>query len=55
MSFYFLNPRSDLRGNQGGERMKKNKKGAGRMEKISKGAERVNPIWEQGAGKWQKL
>ncbi len=36
--------------------MGKNKKGAAeRMRKIFKGAGRLNPIWEQGAGKWQKL
>ena len=35
--------------------MDKNKKGAGKIKKIYKGARRLNPIWEQGAGKWQKL
>ncbi len=25
------------------------------MDKIYRGAGRLNPIWEQGAGKWQKL
>ena len=35
--------------------MRKNKRDAGRMEKIYKGAGRLNLIWEQGAGKWQKL
>ncbi len=35
--------------------MGKNKKGAGRLKKIYKGAGRLNPIWEQGASKWQKL
>ena len=35
--------------------MGKNKKGSGRMKKIYMGAGRLNPIWEQGALKWQKL
>ncbi len=35
--------------------MGENKKRAGRMDKIYRGAGRLNPIWEQGAGKWQKL
>ncbi len=29
--------------------------GAGRMGKNTKGAGRLYSIWEQGAGKWQKL
>ncbi len=44
-----------MRGNQGAGRMGKNKKGARRTGKIYKGAERMNLIWEQGAGKTEKL
>ncbi len=46
---------ASLRGNQGAGRMRIHKWGARRMGKIYTGAGRLNPIWEQGAGKWQKL
>ncbi len=47
--------RTSLRGNQRAGRMGINRKGARRTEKIYKGAGRINLIWEQGAGKKQKL
>ena len=47
--------RASLRGNQGAGGMGKYKKVARRTGKIYKGAGRINLIWEQGAGKRQKL